>query len=146
MKQLTADGATYKAIELHHLSLLSKSLERMVDHLILIEKPNLLFIKKISDSLNEFQKLLENQCSSLNCETALEFNNKINLLQKIKVEEKPATEKPVVEEEPVTEIEEAAKIELEWWEGKRDYIQDEKDIARMLTLKNNSLREVINKQ
>jgi len=49
-----------------------------------------------------------------------------------KVEEKPATEKPVVEEEPVTEIEEAAKIELEWWEGKRDYIQDEKDIARML--------------
>ena len=78
---------TYKAIELHHLSLLSKSLERMVDHLILIEKPNLLFIKKISDSLNEFQKLLENQCSSLNCETALEFNNKINLLQKIKVED-----------------------------------------------------------
>ncbi len=78
---------TYKAIELHHISLLSKSLESMVDHLILLEKPVLVFIKKISDILAELQELLHNQCASLRSETALQLNNKINVLQNIKVED-----------------------------------------------------------
>lgn len=68
----------HTGLELHFISVISKELERMVDHYISLKKPSLEFSKKISDLLTNLQNLMENNSSNLRYEAALSFLDELN--------------------------------------------------------------------
>jgi hypothetical protein len=78
--------STYKATELHFMSMLAKHLETMVDHLISLKssKP---FIRKISLPLQELSKLLEDNTEKLTYHETLPFLRIVDKLPNITVKD-----------------------------------------------------------
>ncbi|HLG23456.1 MAG TPA: hypothetical protein VI564_00835 [Candidatus Nanoarchaeia archaeon] len=64
-----------KTIDLYYISLISKDLERMVDHLICLSGKDG-FLNTVYESIEELQSIIEHK-SNLNYRTALEFVKKI---------------------------------------------------------------------
>lgn len=66
-----------KTIDLYYISLISKDLERMVDHLIRISNKEIEFLNKVYDVIDQLQNIVENT-GNLNHKTALQFIKKVS--------------------------------------------------------------------
>ncbi|MBI2572580.1 hypothetical protein HYV86_01860 [Candidatus Woesearchaeota archaeon] len=77
----------HKTVELYFMSLISKELERLADHLVSLEKPSESFCKKVAKGLGLIQDLLDNGCKKLDVDSALAFVSFISTLQDIKVKD-----------------------------------------------------------
>ncbi len=77
----------HKTVELYFMSLVSKELERLADHLISLEKPTENFCKKVAKALGVVQDLLDSGCKKLDIEAALSFVTFISTLQDVKVKD-----------------------------------------------------------
>ena len=73
-----------KTIDLYYISLISKDLERMVDHLILVSSKDTEFLDSIYGIVDQLQSLIENT-ASLNHKTALQFIKKISKIKSLEV-------------------------------------------------------------
>jgi len=73
--------------ELHFLSLISKDLERLVDHVISLAKPEDKFLEVLSSILTDLQELITDNGSNLNCEKAMHFVARVEGLQTVKVKD-----------------------------------------------------------
>ncbi len=77
----------HKTVELYFISLISKELERLADHLVSLDTPSEKFCARIAKALGLVQELLDNACKNLNIESALEFVTFISTLQDVKVKD-----------------------------------------------------------
>mgnify|MGYP001599016545 FL=1 len=75
-----------KTIDLYYISLISKDLERMVDHLILVSSKDTEFLDSIYSVVDQLQSLIENT-ASLNHKTALQFIKKISKIKNLEVKD-----------------------------------------------------------
>lgn len=79
---MSAANSKVKAIDLYYISLLAKDLERVVDHLIKIDKNDSITLKQILliiDSLKDIAENLDNEKSQF----YLNYRNAINLAKKV---------------------------------------------------------------
>ncbi len=74
-------------IELHFISLLSKELERIVDHLITLKKPTEKFILQVGVVLKDLQSLLKENCATLEHKSVMPLLKKIEDMQDIQVKD-----------------------------------------------------------
>ena len=75
-----------KTIDLYYISLISKDLERMVDHLILVSSKDTEFLDSIYGVVDQLQSLIENT-AILNHKTALQFIKKITKIKSLEVKD-----------------------------------------------------------
>ena len=75
-----------KTIDLYYISLISKDLERMVDHLILISSKETEFLDSIYNVVDHLQSLMENT-NSLNHKTALQFIKRVTQIKSLEVKD-----------------------------------------------------------
>ena len=73
-----------KTIDLYYISLISKDLERMVDHLILISNREHEFLELIYEVISQLQVIIENT-SALNHKAALQFIKKLSKIKPLEV-------------------------------------------------------------
>jgi len=84
---LTFERSTkLKTIDLYYISLISKDLERMVDHLICVDNKEHGFLNSVLDVVDRLQHILEN-ITQLNNKIALEFIKKISNIAKVEVKD-----------------------------------------------------------
>ena len=85
ISSLTFERTTkLKTIDLYYISLISKDLERMVDHLILISSKDKEFLDSIYNVVDQLQLLIENT-ASLNHKTALQFIKRVIKIKNLEV-------------------------------------------------------------
>jgi len=75
-----------KTIDLYYISLISKDLERMVDHLILVNSKETEFLDSIYGVVDQLQSLIDNT-ATLNHKTALQFIKKISKIKSLEVKD-----------------------------------------------------------
>jgi phosphate uptake regulator len=75
-----------KAIDLYYISLVSKDLERMVDHLIQVSHREIDFLSLVYDVMDNLQVIIENT-SSLNHKSALLFIKKVNRIKPFEIKD-----------------------------------------------------------
>ncbi len=75
-----------KTIDLYYISLISKDLERMVDHLICVSSRESDFLAVIQETIDNLQSIIDN-ASSLNHKTALEFVKKVSKIRAFEVKD-----------------------------------------------------------
>jgi phosphate uptake regulator len=75
-----------KTIDLYYLSLISKDLERMVDHLICVNHKEYEFLDLVYDVIDQLQNIMEN-LNNLNHKTALQFIKKSNKIKTIEIKD-----------------------------------------------------------
>ena len=75
-----------KTIDLYYISLISKDLERMVDHLICVSSKETDFLNQIHDVIDNLQAILDNT-SALNHKPALQFIKKVNKIKNFEVKD-----------------------------------------------------------
>ncbi len=87
ISSLTFERTTkLKTIDLYYISLISKDLERMVDHLIHISNRESEFLDRVYEVINHLEYILENT-NSLNHKTALQFIKKANSIKNFDVKD-----------------------------------------------------------
>ncbi|MFO8015771.1 MAG: PhoU domain-containing protein [Candidatus Woesearchaeota archaeon] len=69
-----------KTINLHYISLIAKDLERMVDHLILVDRKDKAFIESITELMSSLKDVIE---VALDPEKSLDYNYVIKFARKI---------------------------------------------------------------
>src|SRR3989344_6056461 len=75
-----------KAIDLYYISLISKDLERMVDHLIQVSDKEHDFLNLVYDVMEQLQNIIEN-VNSLNHKIALQFIKKVNKIKPFEIKD-----------------------------------------------------------
>ncbi len=75
-----------KTIDLYYISLISKDLERMVDHLICVSSRESDFLSLVYDVIEQLQNIIENTIS-LNHKTALQFIKKTAKIKSLEVKD-----------------------------------------------------------
>lgn len=75
-----------KTIDLYYISLISKDLERMVDHLICVSSKESDFLAVIQETIDQLQSIIDNT-SSLNHKTALQFVKKVSKIKAFEVKD-----------------------------------------------------------
>lgn len=75
-----------KTIDLYYISLISKDLERMVDHLICISSKESGFLQELYESIGQLQAIIDNT-SHLNQKTALSFVKKTSQMKPFEVKD-----------------------------------------------------------
>ena len=81
ISSLTYERTTkLKTIDLYYISLISKDLERMVDHLIQLSSKETEFLNSVYDVIDQLQSLIENT-NILNHKTALQFIKKVSKIK-----------------------------------------------------------------
>lgn len=75
-----------KTIDLYYISLISKDLERMVDHLIQVSSRETEFLSSIYEVIDQLQSIIENT-SSLNHKIALQFIKKVSRIKSFEVKD-----------------------------------------------------------
>ncbi|MBI2124897.1 hypothetical protein HYT92_03840, partial [Candidatus Pacearchaeota archaeon] len=75
-----------KTIDLYYISLISKDLERMVDHLIQVSSKESDFLNSIFDVIDQLQSIMENT-SSLNHKSALQFIKRVSKIKSFEVKD-----------------------------------------------------------
>jgi len=83
---INSSQTSYKATELHFISMLAKHLETVVDHLTSL-KPTKNFTVKISDVINVLLQLLEDKTAKLNYHECLPFLMVVDKLPNISVKD-----------------------------------------------------------
>ena len=87
ISSLTFERTTkLKTIDLYYISLISKDLERMVDHLIQVSSKETEFLSSIYDVVDQLQSIIENT-SALNHKTALQFIKKVSRIKSFEVKD-----------------------------------------------------------
>ncbi len=71
----------HKGIELHFMSLISKELERLADHLISLKNIQPAFLKRVSDAVSQLQRLLQEEYKELTTPNAMKLLDSISLLK-----------------------------------------------------------------
>ncbi|MBI4452923.1 phosphate uptake regulator PhoU [Candidatus Woesearchaeota archaeon] len=74
-----------KTIDLYYISLISKDLERMVDHLIQVSNKDLEFLNWVYEVIDHLQSILEG--ANLNHKTALQFIKKTTRIKNFEVKD-----------------------------------------------------------
>lgn len=75
-----------KTIDLYYISLISKDLERMVDHLILVSSKETEFLTSIYEVIGQLQSIIENT-NALNHKIALQFIKKVSKIKSFEVKD-----------------------------------------------------------
>src|SRR3989344_2332343 len=75
-----------KTIDLYYISLISKDLERMVDHLIKVSSKESEFLNSIHDVIDQLQSIIENT-NSLSHKSALNFIKKTSRIRPFEVKD-----------------------------------------------------------
>ncbi len=75
----------YSSLELHFISLISKELERLVDHLITLHNLEKQFVESLSKVLDFLQELLKDKCSSY--QKTLDFLDLTHKMQAVEVKD-----------------------------------------------------------
>jgi len=78
--------AKLKNIELYYISLISKELERMVDHLIQIDESNKKFLAEIMKPINLLQAILQD-ISNLDLKQSIAFTKAVLLMKEIPIKD-----------------------------------------------------------
>ena len=87
ISSLTFERATkLKTIDLYYISLISKDLERMVDHLICVSNKESEFLNSVYEVIDQLQSIIENT-ASLNHKIALQFVKKISKIKNFEVKD-----------------------------------------------------------
>jgi len=87
ISSLTFERTTkLKTIDLYYISLISKDLERMVDHLIQVSSRETEFLNSIYDVVDQLQSIIENT-ATLNHKTALQFIKKVSKIKSFEVKD-----------------------------------------------------------
>ena len=87
ISSLTFERTTrLKTIDLYYISLISKDLERMVDHLIQVSSRESEFLNTVYEVIDELQKILEDT-SSLNHKIALQFIKRASKVKSFEVKD-----------------------------------------------------------
>lgn len=87
ISSLTFERATKsKTIDLYYISLISKDLERMVDHLIRISNKESEFLTTLHDVITQLQSIIDNT-GNLNHKTALQFAKKVSKIREFEVKD-----------------------------------------------------------
>ena len=73
-----------KTIDLYYISLISKDLERMVDHLICVDHKDISFLNLVYGIIDNLNSLIEN-IVHLNHKTALQFIKKVSSIAPLKI-------------------------------------------------------------
>jgi len=73
-------------IDLYYISLISKDLERMVDHLICISSKETEFLTLVQETMDQLQSIIENT-SNLNYKAALQFVKKVTKIRGFEVKD-----------------------------------------------------------
>ncbi len=81
-----------RVIDLYYVSLISKDLERMVDHLIQLDKTDSAILNQISDTIDYLKNLIENLYDKkspyyLNSKNAINFIKKVNTIKVVDVKD-----------------------------------------------------------
>ena len=75
-----------KTIDLYYISLISKDLERMVDHLIQVSSKEAEFLNSIYEVIDQLQDIIENT-NNLNHKIALQFIKKVSKIKSFEVKD-----------------------------------------------------------
>ena len=87
ISSLTFERTTkLKTIDLYYISLISKDLERMVDHLIRVSSRETEFLNSIYDVVDQLQSIIENT-NTLNHKIALQFIKKVSKIKNFEVKD-----------------------------------------------------------
>lgn len=87
ISSLTFERTTkLKTIDLYYISLISKDLERMVDHLICVSSKESEFLNQVRDVIDQLQLIIDNT-SSLNHKAALQFLKKISKIKNFEIKD-----------------------------------------------------------
>ena len=87
ISSLTFERTTkLKTIDLYYISLISKDLERMVDHLIRVSSRETEFLNSIYDVVDQLQSIIENT-NILNHKIALQFIKKVSKIKNFEVKD-----------------------------------------------------------
>ncbi|HIJ11937.1 TPA: hypothetical protein HA278_07810 [Candidatus Woesearchaeota archaeon] len=97
-------------VELHFLSLISKSLESMVDHIIALKVPPERFLKSIMAVLGQLQELLKDASKQLTTHNAMAFVEAVSVMQGIKVQNVASYDK----RRTVRALNSIAEVILDW--------------------------------
>ncbi|MBI2101793.1 phosphate uptake regulator PhoU [Candidatus Woesearchaeota archaeon] len=73
-------------IDLYYISLISKDLERMVDHLICISSKETEFLTLVQETIDQLQSIIENT-NNLNYKAALQFVKKVTKIRGFEVKD-----------------------------------------------------------
>ena len=73
-------------IDLYYISLISKDLERLVDHLICISSKETEFLTLVQETMDQLQSIIENT-SNLNYKAALQFVKKVTKIRGFEVKD-----------------------------------------------------------
>ncbi|MBI2658227.1 hypothetical protein HYX08_06060 [Candidatus Woesearchaeota archaeon] len=110
ISSLTFERATKsKTIDLYYISLISKDLERMVDHLICVSSKESEFLTIVHDIIDQLHNIMENT-PSLNCKTALQFVKKVTKIGGFEVKDIKSYDKERIRLSLVT----IAEIVTDW--------------------------------
>ena len=87
ISSLTFERTTkLKTIDLYYISLISKDLERMVDHLIQVSSKETEFLNSIHEVIDQLQNIIENT-ATLNHKIALQFIKKVSKIKSFEVKD-----------------------------------------------------------
>lgn len=87
ISSLTVERTTNsKTIDLYYISLISKDLERMVDHLICVSNKETEFLTWVHEVIEQLQNIMENT-TNLNYKTALQFIKKISKIKNFEIKD-----------------------------------------------------------
>ena len=87
ISSLTFERTTkLKTIDLYYISLISKDLERMVDHLIQVSSKETEFLNSIYEVVDQLQNIIENT-NNLNHKIALQFIKKVSKIKNFEVKD-----------------------------------------------------------
>lgn len=98
-----------KTIDLYYISLISKDLERMVDHLICLSGKESDFLAQIHEIIGNLQSIMENT-NTLNSKTALQFIKKTSRIKNFEVRDVRSYDKERIRLSLIT----IAEVVMDW--------------------------------
>ena len=93
----SSEKYSLEPIEMHYISLISKDLEKMVDHLLLIDTTDKEFLRRIYAIIQNYHDILDKKIL-FTYETAIAFIKNVQQIKEIKVRKIPDYDKKIIKQ------------------------------------------------
>lgn len=106
----SSNTSKLKLIDLYYISLLSKNVEELVDHLIRLESNEIAFFRSLSEMIDEFKKIVEDLDTKLKFDIATDFVKKASEIKDIKIADAKSYDKKIIRNSMIN----ISEIILDW--------------------------------